>query len=81
MAVCPNCDGKGNKLEELKFGLRNISCPTCMGTGKVDPPWDKKKICSACNGLGYMYADPKGYKKGFISSKTGCKKCAGRGMV
>jgi len=81
MAVCPNCDGKGNKLEELKFGLRNISCPTCLGTGNVDSPWDKKKICSACDGLGHIYADPKGFQKGFISSKTRCNKCEGRGMV
>lgn len=81
MAVCPNCEGKGNKLEELKFGLRNISCPTCLGNGNVDSPWDKKKICPVCDGLGYGYADLKGFKKGFISSKTRCKKCEGRGMV
>ena len=81
MAVCPNCSGAGNKLEELKFGLRNISCPTCRGVGEVEPPWDKKKICPACNGLGYIYADPEGFKKGFISSKTHCKTCDSRGMV
>ena len=81
MAVCQNCEGKGKKFEELKFGVRIITCPSCDGTGDLEPPLDTMKICSACQGLGHIYADPEGFKKGFISSKTHCKECDGRGLV
>ncbi len=81
MTVCFNCNGAGYKLEELKFGLRNITCPSCLGSGNLEPPMDKMKLCPDCNGLGYYYADAEGFNKGFISSKTRCKKCDGKGMV
>jgi DnaJ-class molecular chaperone len=81
MAVCPNCKGEKKKFEELKFGIRITTCPSCNGLGSVAPSLAKKKVCSACNGLGYVYADPEGFKKGFIGSKTHCKACNSTGLV
>ena len=70
MAVCPNCNGRGNiegppGVEILRYEKK---CPSCHGTGEVSGPW---RICDECEGWGTV---------GEIFS-TRCDNCNGRGIV
>ena len=79
MADCPNCEGLGKKVQDLGFSTRIVTCPTCRGSGKVEPPWDTKQICPECDGFGLRKDPP--IVKGVIVGQVRCLKCDGFGVI
>ncbi|MFQ3675362.1 MAG: molecular chaperone DnaJ [Endomicrobiia bacterium] len=63
------------KGTEKEFSVyHTVTCNTCKGSGAK--PGTSKKVCSKCNGQGYV-----GYSKGFFSFTEVCPRCKGKGQV
>lgn len=72
MAVCPNCNGRGEIYGPpgvMKISADWKTCPSCHGTGEVSGYWRK---CDKCSGWGEI---------GRLINPDPCPICNGRGIV
>lgn len=78
---CEQCRGTGIVEEKLKCQLCNgtglAQCTACNGTGQTG--WFFKSNCATCNGTGRIAC--KGCSGGFVTKKTPCVACGGRGSL
>jgi DnaJ-class molecular chaperone len=73
MAVCPNCNGRGEIYGPhgaLKMNAVWKKCPSCRGAGDVDGYWRKCDRCKGWGEVGYVFLNP-----------DPCPECNARGIV
>lgn len=42
----------------VELGYTKATCPQCNGVGHSESPSGFKRICTLCEGHGYMWAEP-----------------------
>jgi DnaJ-class molecular chaperone len=62
---CPDCNGRGDHLDDFTIGTR--SCDTCGGSGEVD-------VCPTCDGSGEVLNETTAYTER-------CDRCGGKGYI
>ena len=74
MEICPNCLGRGTILgpKSVAPGFqRRKECPTCGGSGEVDPRIADWIECHECDGWGEV---------GMLIGQVTCTECNGYGF-